>query len=140
MAGLNKFLSGACISMVIIMAIPVIFHGKVECTISCYSYQYTTLTQCVELSNPSRYGETIIYLQGNDIRVIPAYVFQNFTQLTSLHLDNNKIDNAGLEDYAFSGLAVLDYLNLYRNELSSLRRLVHHDMWEWFKVQSNTFV
>ncbi len=114
------------IYVIILITFDATFNDGVYGSISCSNSQYTTLSQCTELTNPTRFGEDRIYLYSNDIIAIPANSFQSFTQLTHLSLDHNSINDVGLEDYAFNGCGVMEYLNLYRNQLASLRRSVKH--------------
>jgi len=68
----------------------------------------------------------LLDLSGNAIRTLDRGAFDGLQTLRRLRLDDNRLTGAGLPDFAFRGLSLLE-LRLDYNRLDSLPRLVFND-------------
>ena len=59
-----------------------------------------------------------VYLQYNDITIIPSFAFHGLSNIEFLNLDHNKI--SCIEPFAFDGLTSLNYLDMRNNKLIAL--------------------
>ncbi|XP_066528909.1 podocan [Hoplias malabaricus] len=61
-----------------------------------------------------------LHLKHNKLEKIPAGAFENLTQLRELYLQNNLLSNDGMDNYTFSHLTSLAYLDLSNNNLTEV--------------------
>ena len=117
-----------------------LYTSSSECPKSCMCIIYGNGTIFVNCSGlqlteiPSDIPHKTLYLDlsENHITTIQPYAFRNLTYLRSLTLENNKLSQGSITNASFSGLPMLDQLDLSSNNFHAFPR--------YLPVKMNSFI
>ncbi|KAL3860757.1 hypothetical protein ACJMK2_010830 [Sinanodonta woodiana] len=88
------------------------FCNKMLTSVNCQGKKLTDIPSDIPRSVEK------LYLNYNDLTSVPAFSFQNLTNLQLLYLDHNKISN--IQPWGFGNLSNVVYIDLRSNLLTSL--------------------